>query len=122
MFNEGTCVDGTCLCPDGFTDSDCGTTCLESLQGTWVVKDNNNSNCDFASYEFSEGDSDTSIRVRINSTYLSAFVEGDGEISDGCLTITYEIDSGNFDGEITFDGNILTDKVTNFCTITAERE
>ncbi len=122
-LNDGICLDGTCDCSTGYSGADCGTHCSEELLGTWNVTSGNTPLCDFATYVFSKGTTDTEILVSISSTDGVTTVSGSGTLSFDCSTLTYSVDVfGNpLPGSITFNGTTLTDVVSS-CTFEASKQ
>ncbi len=120
-LNDGICLDGTCDCSTGYSGVDCGTHCSEDIIGTWNVT-NVTGICDYTSYVFSKGSTDTAIDV-IAVAIDGTNVPGTGTLSFDCATMTYSLPSVSITGSIIFNGNMLTDDVLNgTCTIEATKQ
>ena len=57
------CLDGTCDCSTGYSGADCEIHCSSDIIGTWIVTGGQSANCDFGSYEFSKGSTNTEILI-----------------------------------------------------------
>lgn len=120
-LNDGICLDGTCDCPTGYSGADCGTHCSADIIGTWTVT-NVDGICDYASYIFTSGATDSDINITAVATDGTE-VPGTGTLSFDCTSMIYDLPSLSFGGSITFNGNMLTDDVASgTCTISATKQ
>ena len=121
-LNDGICLDGTCDCSTGYSGADCGTHCSEALIGTWEVTSGQTGFCDFATYQFAKGSTDTEIVVSITATDGTTVVTGTGTLAFDCTTMNYSLPSISTTGAITFNGTTLTDVVDAGCTFGASKQ
>ncbi|MFK8004968.1 MAG: hypothetical protein AB8H03_01295 [Saprospiraceae bacterium] len=121
-LNDGICLDGTCDCSTGYSGADCGTHCSADVVGTWNITSGNVGLCDFATYDFAKGSTDTEILVTVTATG-GTVITGTGTLSFDCSSMTYTVSTagGDISGSITFNGNMLTDVISS-CTFEATKQ
>lgn len=86
--NGGACDDGTCICEDGYSGTNCETENRAGLIGTWIgFTDCPDEPAASATFIISEGSTITDITVEADGDVLDAVVTGPGTFSLTPVTI-----------------------------------
>jgi len=119
-LNDGICLDGTCDCPTGYSDSECGTHCSENILGTWNVTNTTNQ-CDFSEFQFFRRSGTSGIDIVLIGD--GNVWTGYGTLSDDCRTLPYtsSLNGTDRNGTFIFDGNNLTENHGTSCTYDATK-
>ncbi len=107
--NGGTCIDGTCSCPDGYTGSDCQTVTRDLYLGTYNVTES----CPNLSTYTVNIFADTSSLFNVNIANFSNLFSNPVNAEVSGLSITIPIQSPDNDGRtVSGNGNFLApDKI-----------
>lgn len=126
--DNGTCVDGDCVCDAGYEGTDCDTESRAKFIGTYNVTEA----CTSGNYTYSI--SATTSATGITSIIISNFgdygVNVTGTVSGSNLTIANQtVGGGTFSGSGQISGNILTitynvtaGTSTDDCTMTCTKQ